>query len=219
VTVALEPGETRRCRPPDPIGADRADQEDRAGDHEREQHGDGRVVQQIQVVHQQHQAVVAGDATQLCPGAVEQAGPLVVADTETTDQRGGEQMSERAERDRLHRLVPDCTCRRTTGPLGLAQRVLGDAGLAHAGLAVDHDAARAALAVVAMDRIQLRRATGQGPEVSCHRLAPTTRIRAHLREITPRSTGPVPSMYVAVCCTMRRRHRRRTTCSGRTVSA
>jgi kynureninase len=60
VAVAVEAGETCGRCPPDAVGADRADEEHRARHDERHQHGDRCVVEQIEVIHQQHEAAVTG---------------------------------------------------------------------------------------------------------------------------------------------------------------
>ncbi len=190
VTVSLETGESRRRCPPDTVSADGADEECRARHHERHQHGDGRVVEQVEVVDEQHEAVVAGHPAQLGASAVEQSGPLVVADPEPADQRRRQEVSKRAERDRRHRLVSDGAGRRTACTLGAAQRLLGQARLAHAGRAVDHHAARRAGAVVAVDRIQLGRAAGERPAGVHHRrLTHATPTRLICREVTARGAA------------------------------
>ena len=180
VAVAVETGETCRRRPPDAVRADRADEERRARHDERHEHGDRRVVEQIEVVHEQHQAVVAGHPAQLGAGAVEQPGALVVAHTESADERRRQEMGEGAERDRLHRLVADGTSGRPSGTLGAAERFLSQAGLADAGRAVQHHAARVAGAVVAADGAERLGAAGQRPLSERHRstraVAPAARL-------------------------------------------
>jgi hypothetical protein len=178
VAVAMQAGQPCRGGPPEAVRADRPDEERRARHDERHEHGDRRVVEQVEVVHEQHEPAVARHPAQLGAGAVVQAGALVVAHTEPADEWCRQQMGEGAEWDRLHRLVAHGTGGRPPGTLGVAERFFGQARLADTCRAVQHDAARGAGAVMAVDRAELLGAAGQRPVGERHRstLAPATRL-------------------------------------------
>ena len=79
MTVAVQHVEPRRGR------ASRshcADEEHRPRHDQRDEHRDGCVVEQVEVVDQEYQPVVACQPPQFSPGGMEQAGPFVIADTE-----------------------------------------------------------------------------------------------------------------------------------------
>ena len=120
--------------------ADRPDEEHGAGDDQRHQHGHRRVVEQVEVVDEQHQAVVAGQPAELGACRVEQGGALVVADAEVVDERRRQEVGEGAERDRLGGGMTDGPLDVAPGALGEPQRLLGEAGLADAGGPVEDDA-------------------------------------------------------------------------------
>ena len=147
-------------------GAHRADQEHGARHDERHEDGDRGVVEQVEVVDEQHQPVVAGQPPQLGAGGVEQAGALVVADAELG--RSG----RRAAGGRARRAGSPASpggrppARPAAAALGEAQRLLGQARLADAGRAVQHDAGPRRVAVV------------RGP---APRAAPTGRSAATVR--------------------------------------
>ena len=104
--------------------ADGPDQEDVAGDEERHEHGHRGLVDQVEVVDQQRQPVVASQPPELDPGGVEQCDALVVADAEPGRFR--QQVGEGSERDRRRRRVTDGPLGRAAGGLGPPQRLLGE---------------------------------------------------------------------------------------------
>ena len=95
VPVAVEDGETGRRRA---TGAHRPDQEHRPRHDEGNEDGDRRVVEQVEVVDEEHEPVVTGQPPQLGPGGVEQTGALVVADAElgSSGRRGAGGRARRA---------------------------------------------------------------------------------------------------------------------------
>ena len=124
VTVAVQAGQVgRRARAT--ARADGPDQEHVAGDQERHEHGHRSLVDQVEVVDEQRQAVVAGQPAELGPGGVEECDALVVADAEPG--RFGQQVGEGPERDRRRRRVTDGPLGRPAGGLGPPQRLLGEA--------------------------------------------------------------------------------------------
>lgn len=171
VPVAFEAGETRRRAAP---GADGADHERGARHDQRYEHGQRGVVEQVEIVDEQYEPVVAGQAAQLGASPVEQSRPLVLADAEPADQRGRQQVGERPERDRRRRRVADGARRRPAAALRPGQRLLGEARLADAGRSVEHDTAHRAVEVVASDRLQLVGAARQWPRREGHRHVPST---------------------------------------------
>ena len=104
VAVALQPGQTGGRSD---LGAHGTDEEDRARHDERDQHRDRRVIEQIDVVDEQHQAVVAGQPTQFGSRPVEQSRAFVVADPEIVHERSRQEVSQGTEWDRHRRRMPD----------------------------------------------------------------------------------------------------------------
>ena len=116
------------------------DQEHRPRHDEGNEDRDRRVVEEVEVVDEQDQAVVAGEAPQLGPGGVEQTGALVVTDAEVGGEVGRQQVGQRPERDLPGRRVADGPLDPAAAALGQPQGLLGQARLAHAGRPVEDDA-------------------------------------------------------------------------------
>ena len=160
MTVALQAGQPRRRGAP---GAHGADQEHGAGHDQRDEDGDGRVVEQVEVVDEQDEPVVTGQPAQLGPGAVEQRRALVVADAEVGHERAGSRWASAPSGIACVAGVADGPLHPPAGSLGPAQRLLGEAGLADAGRTLQHDAATRTVAVVTAELLELGRPPGERP--------------------------------------------------------
>ncbi len=152
MTVAVEHRQARRGSAP---GSHGADEEHRPRHDQRNEHGHRCVVEQVEVVDEQDESVVAGEPPQLGSGGVEEPGALVVTDAELGGQISRQQMSQRAERDLLGGRMADGALDGTAAALGESQRLLGKTRLADPGGAVQHDAGDVGVAVVAAEFFEL----------------------------------------------------------------
>ena len=151
-----------------PPGAHGADDEHAPGDDERDDDGEGRVVEQIEIVDDEDQPVVPRQTSQGGTGAVEQRRALVLADAEILDERARQEVGEGAERDRSRRRVTDRPGHPPTGALGREGSLLGKPGLADAGRTLQHDAAALTRPVQPAEVLELGRPPGQRPRGDHH---------------------------------------------------
>jgi hypothetical protein len=152
VPVAVEDGElSRRVS----AGAHRSEEEHRPRHHQRDEDGDRRVVEEIEIVHKEHEPVVPGKAAQLDARGVKEPGALVVTDAELGGQVSGQEMGERAQGDLPGRRVPHGPFDSTPPSLGEAQGLLGQAGLADACGTVQDNSRPGSVAVVSAQLLQL----------------------------------------------------------------
>ena len=182
MTVALQAGQPwRRCAP----GPNGADEEDGAGDDEGDQDGDRRVIEQVEIVDEQDESVVPRQPAQLGTGGVEQRRALVVADAEIVHQRHRQQVGQgiRAGSPAVDGW-PTARCDRPPGTLGPAQGLLGEAGLADAGGALQHDTTARTVAVEMADLFELGGPPREGPWRD-HDPPGTRRRRPPITRITP----------------------------------
>ena len=93
--------------------------------------------------------------------SVEQRGPVLVSGSQVAGEVDRQQVSQRAERDRLGGRVPDGPTGRSVGEA--REHLLAEAGLAHAGRSGENDAADLLVAVPTGDPFELGR-----PSVSGH---------------------------------------------------
>ena len=165
VAVALEGAEPRRRGVRRSYGAQ---QEHRPGHDEWDQYGDRCLVEQVEVVDHQDEALVAGQPAELGSGVVEQGRALVRADAQLEEGGRRQEVGERAEGDRRRRRVADRPLDPVPRLLGEAQRLLGQTGLADTGRAEQHDASTGAFPELTADLLQLCRAPGQRPRSDHH---------------------------------------------------
>ncbi len=161
VTVAMEPRQPRRGAP---SGAHGADEEHTARHHEGHEHGNRCVVEQVEVVDEEDEAVVPGQATQRRSRRVEEGRSLVVPDTDVVDDLAGEHMGQCTERDRLRCRMANRPFDALASPFGEAQCLLRQPGLAHAGRTLQHHAAGPPVAIVTTELLQLGRPPGERPQ-------------------------------------------------------
>ena len=98
----------------------------RAFDGERQEQGQRRLVELVDVVDGEHEALTVGPSGETRPGGVEQRSPFLLAYADAGDEVGRQHVSHSIERNRLGRGMTDGPGARPVGGVGEAQDFLGE---------------------------------------------------------------------------------------------
>jgi hypothetical protein len=115
----------------------------------------------IDIVDHQEQPLATGSVGHRQPGAVEQTGAVIVADS--LDQVGRKDVGQRSHWDRLRGRMADRTRRWAVCSGRGAQRLFAETGLAHPCRAGEHDAPDSGIGVPASQAFEVGSPGGERP--------------------------------------------------------